>query len=223
MPPLHLAVREGHADVVHFLLEQGAARGAYSGYPFKDDFITIATDRGHTEIARLLAEMPDPLALKGEVRPVRDNGEIDFQRDDESMRFQKLVNDEKVRDAERMLEVRPDLALDEAAFWGEGTACMPSVLPVGQEMLELSIIRRPRARRRRGGRVHFGHLIRWLISSAGGATTMPPDDDPHFRVPRRWTRRLLLEHGANMVRSTSFARHRSAAARWGSARLRSAA
>lgn len=126
MPPLHLAVREGHADVVHFLLEHGAARAGYGSYPFHDDFTTIATDRGYTDIARLLAEMPDPLALKGEMRPLRDNGDIDYGRDSESERFQKLVDDEKVRDAERMLEVRPDLALDETAFWGEGIMCMPS-------------------------------------------------------------------------------------------------
>ncbi len=50
--PIRFAVREGHVDAVRVLLDAGADPGlvGMSG----DDLITLARDRGHVEVARLL-------------------------------------------------------------------------------------------------------------------------------------------------------------------------
>ena len=52
-PPIHFAVREGHANVVRFLIERGADL-AYTTYPFGDSLVTMADDREHHEVGRLL-------------------------------------------------------------------------------------------------------------------------------------------------------------------------
>ena len=56
MPPLHLAVREGHLEIVRFLAERGAVNPKYMTYPYNETLLTVATDRGYDEIARLLEE-----------------------------------------------------------------------------------------------------------------------------------------------------------------------
>jgi ankyrin repeat protein len=55
-PPIHFAVREGHLPLVRYLLEQGADP-TYRTYPFQDSLLTMARDRGHHEIAKLLLEI----------------------------------------------------------------------------------------------------------------------------------------------------------------------
>ena len=52
-PPIHFAVREGHASVVRFLIERGADL-AYTTYPFGDSLGTMADDREHHEVSRIL-------------------------------------------------------------------------------------------------------------------------------------------------------------------------
>ncbi|MGH7679107.1 MAG: ankyrin repeat domain-containing protein [Gemmatimonadaceae bacterium] len=54
-PPIHFAVREGHRDLVAFLLERGADP-AYRSYPFNDALLMYAEERGHAEVAALLRE-----------------------------------------------------------------------------------------------------------------------------------------------------------------------
>src|SRR5207248_8662382 len=44
-PPLHFAVREGHLEMVRFLLEQGADATTYRTYPFQDSLVSMAQDR----------------------------------------------------------------------------------------------------------------------------------------------------------------------------------
>jgi ankyrin repeat protein len=58
-PPLHFAVREGHLEAVGALLEAGADPAAvgFTG----DDPITVARDRGHEEVLRLLEAARDRL------------------------------------------------------------------------------------------------------------------------------------------------------------------
>jgi ankyrin repeat protein len=62
-PPIHFAVREGHAEAVRILLDAGAAEAEWNGCDF-DSLIEIARDRSYEEIALLLEE------FRGRRRPV---------------------------------------------------------------------------------------------------------------------------------------------------------
>ena len=117
--PLHLAVREGHVEVVTFLVERGALDPSYRTHPFLDPLLIVAEERGFTQITRILQQ---PV----ETREWGDTGGIDFQKDDTQERFQQLVNDGKHEEVEAMFQQRPELALDETAFWGEGILAMPA-------------------------------------------------------------------------------------------------
>ena len=55
-PPIHFAVREGHLELVRFLLDQGADP-TYRTYPFHDTLLMMAQDRDHHEIAQFLLEI----------------------------------------------------------------------------------------------------------------------------------------------------------------------
>jgi ankyrin repeat protein len=55
-PPIHFAVREGHTELVRYLLEQGIDLN-YRTYPFQDPLLTMAQDREHHEIAGLLLDV----------------------------------------------------------------------------------------------------------------------------------------------------------------------
>jgi len=55
-PPIHFAVREGHAPLVRFLLEGGAMDPSYQSYPFGDSLLTFADDRGHAAVSTVLRE-----------------------------------------------------------------------------------------------------------------------------------------------------------------------
>jgi ankyrin repeat protein len=52
-PPIHFAVREGHRDIVEFLLDHGADP-AYRSYPFQESLLSFAEDRGHHDVVDLL-------------------------------------------------------------------------------------------------------------------------------------------------------------------------
>jgi ankyrin repeat protein len=54
-PPLHFAVREGHIEVVRFLMDHGADLN-YHTYSFNDSLMTMARDREHHELAQLLLD-----------------------------------------------------------------------------------------------------------------------------------------------------------------------
>jgi len=54
-PPIHFAVREGHAPLVRFYLDRGAD-ASYRSYPFGESLVTMADDRENHEIGRLLRE-----------------------------------------------------------------------------------------------------------------------------------------------------------------------
>src|ERR1044072_3449886 len=49
-PPIHFAVREGHTDLVKYLLDNGAHDPNYKTYPFLDTLQTVAQDRDKVEI-----------------------------------------------------------------------------------------------------------------------------------------------------------------------------
>jgi hypothetical protein len=121
--PLHFAVGEGHRNVVRYLVETAGIDPDCRNHPFLDSLATLADDRGFTEIAAFLrASMADPRR----VREWEDVGTIDHGRDEEQKRFQTMIDKNRHAEVEAMLAVRPELAKDGLAFWGEGILCMPA-------------------------------------------------------------------------------------------------
>jgi uncharacterized protein len=122
-PPLHFAVREGHLSVVQALIEQRAFDPGYKTYPFGDSLLTMAQDRGYDEIAALLQ---DSLANPELTRKWRETGVIDYRQDDEQIQFDKVVHEGNIREVERLLGERPELACNEMSSWAEGVLMMPA-------------------------------------------------------------------------------------------------
>jgi uncharacterized protein len=131
--PLHLAVREGRLDLVRYLVEQGALDPGYKNHPFLEPLVTIAEDRESGEIAAFLKQSLDDPEL---IRAWGDTGGIDYGRDETQRRFQELMSKNQHPEVEAMLKERPELALDEDAFWGEGILAMPAK-DGDRQMLEL--------------------------------------------------------------------------------------
>lgn len=121
-PPLHFAVREGHAALVRALVDRGAYDPGYKSYPFGDTLLTIARDRGYGEIAELL----ESARARGLAHKWVDVGEIGYEQDEEQLRFDRVVHDGKRKDVERLLAARPDLARNELSSWAEGALMMPA-------------------------------------------------------------------------------------------------
>jgi len=116
-PPIHFAVREGHIELVKYLLANGAHSPGYRFYPFQESLQTIANDRGFTEIAELLDQYSsDPARQKFR----GDNGEILYNRTEPELEFQKVVDEENLERTEQILKKHPEFAKDETFFWGEG-------------------------------------------------------------------------------------------------------
>ena len=122
-PPVHFAVREGHIDLVKYLLEEGAFDPAYRTYPFVDNLVTIADDRGSTEIAAILIDYAKD---DSKHRYKKDNGEIHYDRSPIQIEFQKSVNKENYKRADEILKEHPEFAKDDTYFWGEGILTMPA-------------------------------------------------------------------------------------------------
>ena len=123
MTPLHLAVREGHFEIVKALAERGAANPNYVTYPYRESLVTVARDRGYEEIAQLLEGW---YAREDTTRPDEEGGAIESGMDEERIRFQELVNHDALPEVEELLRDRPELALDPFASWFEGILSMPA-------------------------------------------------------------------------------------------------
>lgn len=122
-PPIHFAVREGHIDLVKYLLINGAHDPTYKIYPFLDSLDTIAKERGHDEITLLLAEYG---ADSARCKHKGDNGEIYYDHSALQKDFQFAVNHNEYEKVKEMLKAQPSLALDETASWNEGILMMPA-------------------------------------------------------------------------------------------------
>ena len=104
-PPIHFAVREGHVELVEYLLfQRGAHDPPYKTYPFLDSLDTIAKERGHDEIADMLQ------LYSGESKWQKfsgDNGEIHYLRTNEQAAFQRTVNKVEMDKVEDTLREHP--------------------------------------------------------------------------------------------------------------------
>jgi hypothetical protein len=137
MPPLHLAVREGHGDLVRFLLERGAFDPEHVTYPYNEKLLTVAEDRGYAGIARLLRECASKPPTPGtDGQAVHGVGTIQFPAEDEVNRLEKLVGANALSAVEKLLERRPELVHYELTYWAEGILSTPANRRFKQ-MLEL--------------------------------------------------------------------------------------
>lgn len=132
-PPIHLAVRQGHAEVVEYLLSKGALDPEYRTYPFLDSLLTIAKDRDYHHIAVMLEQyISDPALCKFK----GDNGKIGYMRTDQEQEFEKAVNDGDLDKTKQFLQDNPALVRNKTFFWSEGIMMMPAKAG-NQKMLEL--------------------------------------------------------------------------------------
>src|SRR5258706_8845640 len=116
-PPIHFAVREGHAELVKYLLDNGAHDPGYKFYPFQESLQTVANDRGYFEIENLLNEYAADISnhkYKG------DNGEIFYNRPSLQIEFEKAVGKNDLNKTEEILKEHPEFAADETYCWSEG-------------------------------------------------------------------------------------------------------
>ncbi len=134
-PPIHFAVREGHVELVNYLLDRGAHDPEYKIYPFQDSLLTIAQDREYNNIALLLqqyAKNPTLHKFKG------DNGKIHFDRTELQDEFQEVVDKQDLGKTEQILKEHEEFAKDETFFWAEGILAMPAK-DGNRKLLELLI------------------------------------------------------------------------------------
>jgi ankyrin repeat protein len=122
-PPIHFAVREGHLELVKYLLDNGAHDPGYKTYPFLDSLLTVAQDRDHKEIETLLEQYNNDPAL---CKFRGDNGKIYFDRTELQKEFQIAVDKGDLVKTGQILKEHPEFALDESYFWGEGILTMPA-------------------------------------------------------------------------------------------------
>lgn len=116
-PPIHFAIREGHVELIKYLLDTGAHDPKYKIYPFQESLQAIAQDRNYNEIVLLLeqyAKDNSKQKYKG------DNGEILYNRSELQLEFQEAVDKGGLDKTEKILKEHPEFAKDETYFWGEG-------------------------------------------------------------------------------------------------------
>src|SRR5687767_11712556 len=132
-PPIHFAVREGHIDLVKYLLNNGAHDPKYKIYPFQENLQTIANDREYYEIEALLNEYAANSSLQ---KYKGDNGEVLYDRTELQLEFQHAVSKNGYNKVEAILKEHPEFAKDETYFWGEGIMVF-AAKENNQKMIEL--------------------------------------------------------------------------------------
>ena len=222
LPPLHLAVREGHVDSVRCLLEHDAFDPEYLTYPYKETLAMLAVDRGDEAIGASLRESARRPRAQPAGAPIHGAGTISHPSNEIRERFEQLVAANALAAVEAMLHTDPGLVHDDPG--GEGVLSQPANRRQWK-MLELLL--------RHGARVP--EMAKW-----GRAYYFRHHDVAAFLLERgmnpnhmNWQRttllhdmafegdvrkaRLLLDHGATIdvvddeFRSTPL----GLAARWG--------
>ncbi|HTE23320.1 ankyrin repeat domain-containing protein [Flavitalea sp.] len=123
MPPIHLAVREGHLELVSYLLSLGAYDPSYRNYRFRDSLEVIAEDSGYVPIAE---ELSDYAKESSRQQFEGDYGRIHFPRSEDGQHFEDAVDQNDLAIVESILKQHPEFAKDETYFWGEGILMMPA-------------------------------------------------------------------------------------------------
>jgi len=220
-PPIHFAVREGHFELVQYLLAHGAHDPDYKTYPFLDNLPTIARDRGFHAIAEALDEYA---AHPERHKHQSDNGKIHSHLTPLQQEFEETVDREDLEKTRQMLAAHPELAKHDAYFWGEGILTF-AAKTCHRKMIELLL----------SGGASFPSVLKWaqfyyferldgtaFILEKGMSpnvmswlhVTILHDMAQKGDVPKA---ELLLKHGANIdavdeeYRSTPL----GLAARWG--------
>jgi len=116
-PPIHLAVREGHRELVQYLLSLGAHDPHYKTYPFQETLQVVAKDRGYLDIEAALNAYAGNAGLH---KYQGDNGEILYDRSQQQSDFEKAVAANDLEKTEMFLQKEPTFALDQTYFWSEG-------------------------------------------------------------------------------------------------------
>jgi len=108
-PLIHFAVREGHLELVTYLLNAGAHDPAYRFYPFQESLESVASDRGYTAIQQLLeqyAANPASHQFSG------DNGRIFYSRTPLQLEFEEAVDHNDLSKTEMIPKEHPEFAMD---------------------------------------------------------------------------------------------------------------
>jgi len=122
-PPIHFAVREGHVDLVKYLLDNGAHDSDYKFYPFLDSMQTVANDREYFDIENMLNEYAADTSrhkYKG------DNGKIFYNRTLLQTEFETAVGKNDLNKTEQILNEHPEFAVDGTYCCSEGILLFPA-------------------------------------------------------------------------------------------------
>lgn len=126
VPPLQLAVREGHTELVEYLLGHGAYDPRFVTYPYRETIHVLASDRKFLEIARLLEQYRSSGRPRG--RGIHGPGHIDLSGDPanaDRVRLERLIDADALHAVEKLATSRPDLLHDPLLFWAEGVLSSP--------------------------------------------------------------------------------------------------
>jgi ankyrin repeat protein len=168
--PLHFAVLQGRFEVVDHLVQNGALDPGYLTHPFRDSLVTMAADRGLTEMAAFLEASVRDASL---TRELGDTGGIDHGKSEIQKRFEEMVDKSEYPEVEAMLKERPELVVYEFAFWGEGIMAT-AAKGADRRMLELLLAHGARVPKcsKWGARYYFKHyeIAKFLLENG-----MDPD------------------------------------------------
>jgi hypothetical protein len=168
--PLHFAVPQGRFEVVDHLVQNGALDPGYLTHPFRDSLVTMANDRGLTEMAEFLEKS---LQEASPAHEWGDTGGIDYGKSEIQKHFEEMVDKSEYSEVEAMLKERPELAVYEFAFWGEGIMAT-AAKGADRRMLELLLAHDARVPKvsKWGARYYFKHydIAKFLLENG-----MDPD------------------------------------------------